>query len=229
MKNYSVHVNQKDVFRWITAGNMPENASGGETADSLFVFDRRLQLQVETAVKQIEHSASARYVYSVFDIRRAADETESGIILEGTSLLLSGSDISDLLKACRRCILLAVTIGSSADRLIRKAQISSMSDAVILDFCASSAVEELCSRINSDLEREFEEKGFYLTDRFSPGYGDLPLGLQGEICRVLRTDKRLGLTVSAGGMMIPSKSITAVIGIAGRPQPKKSAAVQTAE
>lgn len=143
------------------------------------------------------------------------------IILEGTSLRLTGNDISALLKECSRCILLAATIGAETDRLIRKAQISNMSDAVILDFCASSAAEELCSRVYSDLEKEFEEKGFYLTDRFSPGYGDLPLSLQDEICRVLRTDRRLGLTVSAGGMMIPSKSVTAVIGISGRPQPKK--------
>ena len=31
----------------------------------------------------------------------------------------------------------------------------------------------------------------------------------------------LALTVSAGGLMIPSKSVTAVIGISRRPQPKK--------
>lgn len=141
--------------------------------------------------------------------------------MKGCSLILTGNDISDLLRECDRCILLAVTIGGAVDRTLRKAQISDMADAIILDFCASSAVEDLCNQINDDLEREFDSKGYFLTDRFSPGYGDLPIELQREICRVLQTDKRLGLSANASNMLIPSKSITAVIGIAQKPQPKK--------
>ena len=153
------------------------------------------------------------------DSTKNADSTE--VMLKGSSLILTGNDISDLLKDCSRCILLAVTIGGAVDRTLRKAQISDMADAVILDFCASSAVEDLCSQINDDLEKMFESKGFFLTDRFSPGYGDLPIELQREICRVLQTDKRLGLSANSSNMLIPSKSITAVIGISNNPQPKK--------
>lgn len=187
-------------------------------------LDPRLLHQMERAADQIEKSASARYIYNVFELIR---EEEGPISLKGSSLRLPGKDIASLLKECSRCILLTVTIGGTVDRILRRAQISDMADAVLLDFCASSAAEDLCGRIHSDLEEEYEKKGLYLTDRFSPGYGDLPIGLQSEICRVLQTDKRLGLTVNSGNMLIPSKSITAVIGISHRPQPKKSAAVQT--
>ena len=173
---------------------------------------------MERAADQIEKSASARYIYNVFELIR---EEEGPISLKGSSLRLPGKDIASLLKECSRCILLTVTIGGTVDRILRRAQISDMADAVLLDFCASSAAEDLCGRIHSDLEEEYEKKGLYLTDRFSPGYGDLPIGLQSEICRVLQTDKRLGLTVNSGNMLIPSKSITAVIGISHRPQPKK--------
>ena len=174
--------------------------------------------QMERAADQIEKSASARYIYNVFELIR---EEEGPISLKGSSLRLPGKDIASLLKECSRCILLTVTIGGTVDRILRRAQISDMADAVLLDFCASNAAEDLCGRIHSDLEEEYEKKGLYLTDRFSPGYGDLPIGLQSEICRVLQTDKRLGLTVNSGNMLIPSKSITAVIGISHRPQPKK--------
>lgn len=152
---------------------------------------------------------------------RASQRESQEVRLKGCSLILTGDDISDLLKECDRCILLAVTVGGAVDRTLRKAQISDMANAVILDFCASSAVEDLCNQINDDLEKAFDSKGFFLTDRFSPGYGDLPIELQREICRVLQTDKRLGLSANASNMLIPSKSITAVIGIAKKPQPKK--------
>ncbi len=146
---------------------------------------------------------------------------KDGILLKGSSLALPGRDIATLFAECSHCILLAVSIGAAVDRILRRAQVLNMADAVILDFCASSAVEDLCGRINSDLENEYEAKDLYLTDRFSPGYGDLPVDLQREICRVLQTDKRLGLTASASNMLIPSKSITAIIGISNRPQPKR--------
>ena len=54
--------------------------------------------------------------------------------------------------------------------------------------------------------------------RFSPGYGDLPLTLQPEICAALDVQRRLGIHVTESLLMIPSKSVTAVIGLSDRPQ-----------
>ena len=58
----------------------------------------------------------------------------------------------------------------------------------------------------------------FLTDRFSPGYGDLPLSLQPEICSALDAARRLGLHVTEHFLLNPSKSVTAVIGLSDRPQ-----------
>ena len=49
--------------------------------------------------------------------------------------------------------------------------------------------------------------------RFSPGYGDWDLGEQQKIFRLLNCPKTIGLTLTAGGIMAPTKSVTAVIGI----------------
>ena len=54
--------------------------------------------------------------------------------------------------------------------------------------------------------------------RFSPGYGDLPLEIQKDLCRMLNASRRIGLTVSESMLMVPCKSVTAVIGIAEEPQ-----------
>lgn len=211
MKEYFPRVDFRQVCDWI----------GLNSADNIDIADSQLLRQTEEAVRLIESSAAARYTYAVFDIDSTADTPSAVLSLKGTALSLSGNDIALLLRDCRQCIILAVTIGGLVDRLLRKAQVSSMSDALILDLCASSAAENLCEQISRDLEDQYEQKGLYLTDRFSPGYGDLPLSLQKSICQVLQTDRRLGLTANSSDMLIPSKSITAVIGISERPQPKK--------
>ena len=49
--------------------------------------------------------------------------------------------------------------------------------------------------------------------RFSPGYGDWALEEQEKIFRLLHCAKTIGLTLTTGGIMAPTKSVTAVIGI----------------
>jgi cobalamin-dependent methionine synthase I len=51
------------------------------------------------------------------------------------------------------------------------------------------------------------------TGRFSPGYGDMPLDLQGVILELLEAGKRLGIALGESKLMSPSKSVTALIGI----------------
>ena len=68
---------------------------------------------------------------------------------------------------------------------------------------------------------QYGESGLYLTDRFSPGYGDMPLAQTREICAVLQTEKSIGLSVSQSGIMIPRKSVTAILGISSIPQKRR--------
>ena len=134
---------------------------------------------------------------------------EGGILLEGTVLSLPGKDIARHLAGCRRCILMAATLGWETERRILQAQAGRMADAVVLDACATAGVEEVCDRLEDDLRRRYGR----LTGRFSPGYGDLPLELQPAVLRVLDAGRRIGLTLSPGGVLLPHKSVTAILGI----------------
>lgn len=67
------------------------------------------------------------------------------------------------------------------------------------------------------MEKEYLEKGLYLRPRFSPGYGDFPLSAQKEILDGLEAGKRIGITLTEGYLMMPSKSVTAVIGVSRTP------------
>ena len=49
--------------------------------------------------------------------------------------------------------------------------------------------------------------------RFSPGYGDFDLKYQKDILEYLDANKKIGISLTDSLMMIPTKSITAIIGI----------------
>ena len=67
-----------------------------------------------------------------------------------------------------------------------------------------------------------------LNRRFSPGYGDLPIETQAKFLAVTDATKRVGINLSDSFLMIPRKSVTAIIGLftdgkLARPRRKKIA------
>lgn len=173
--------------------------------------------QLEEAIRAAERLTKPAAVYRSFPLRRK----DEGIALENTNLVLTGETARSMLAECERCILLAVTAGSALDGEIRRRQVRDMAGALLFDSAASCAAETICDRLTDDLEREYETRGLFLTDRFSPGYGDLPLEIQPAVIRTLAADKVIGITVTSGMLLLPVKSVTAIIGIADTPQPKR--------
>ena len=134
--------------------------------------------------------------------------------------LLAGEDIRGILKDCSEVVLFAATLGIEAERFLQRAQIRDMSQAVILDACADSAIENVCDHFCEDLAALV--KPSHLTDRYSPGYGDLPISHQKVIFDVLDVTRRIGVTLTDSGLMLPQKSVTAIIGISNKPQKHRS-------
>lgn len=140
--------------------------------------------------------------------------------LEGTDYRPSGEDIKRFLRDCDSVVLLAATLGAEADGLVRRAAGRNMADAVILDAAGSAAIETVCDNFCEDLAEELAPR--HLTDRFSPGYGDMPLGDQRALFQILDVSRRIGVSLTASGLMIPQKSVTAIIGVSDRPQEKRA-------
>ena len=99
------------------------------------------------------------------------------------------------------------------DFKIRYYEKTNITKALILDACATTAIEEICDKICEDLEEMVKKDNMALTTRYSPGYGDLPIDIQRDFLSVLRADKSIGLTVSSHNILIPRKSITAIVGV----------------
>ena len=141
--------------------------------------------------------------------------------LAGCAFQPEGRDAAALLAGCGQAVLMAATLGAEADALILRTEARDMARAVVLDAVASAAVEAVCDDLEDLLRRELAERGLFLTERFSPGYGDMPLSQQGALCAALDAQRRIGLTVSAAGLLQPRKSVTALLGAADRPRPRR--------
>ena len=125
-------------------------------------------------------------------------------------ILLQGNDINEHLEGCAKVIVFAATLGAASEKLIRTAEISDMAYAVVLDAYASAFIEDYCDRCEEELRCK---TGGFFTWRYSPGYGDYPISVQSDFIRFLSADKQIGLTATENHILIPRKSVTAIIGI----------------
>lgn len=113
---------------------------------------------------------------------------------------------------CRKCAVMAVTLGIEVDNSIRIAQGNDMLKAVVMDSCATEFIEKVCDEVEKKIKAEAEVLGKGTNLRFSPGYGDLPIDIQKNLLDVLDANRKIGLTVTNSSLMIPGKSVTAIIG-----------------
>lgn len=139
--------------------------------------------------------------------------------------IVIGNDIKNHLEGCEKAIVFCATLGAEIDRLIRISQISDMARAVVLDSFASVAVEQLCMKADEQIAEKYPE--YNMTFRFSPGYGDYPIVLQKTILNMLDAPRKIGLTTNESSLLVPSKSVTAVMGLSKNPieQKKRGCAV----
>jgi len=143
---------------------------------------------------------------------------EDGAVLGVT---FAGNDIPRMLEPCEEVVLFGATLGPGVERLMMRYEVVNAADSVIMDACASTAIENICNNFESDMRRTVEAEGRYLTDRFSPGYGDLPISEQPKFFALLDMTRRIGVSLTPTTIMVPRKSVTAIMGIARTPQPHR--------
>lgn len=140
--------------------------------------------------------------------------------LEGTDWIPAGEDIAAHLQGCPQAVVLAATLGAETETLIRRAQRRDMAEALLLDACAAAAMEHVCDNFCADLAAASAPAR--LTARYSPGYGDFPLSEQRQIFALLDVTRRVGVSLTESGLMLPQKSVTALIGV-GAPEGERTA------
>lgn len=173
--------------------------------------DTAISALAETCEKRLLSVITPRYIHRVYPL----EFCENGIACMGSRLLLTGADIAAHLDGCSHAVLFCATLSQAVDRAVRTAQAEDLTAGLLTDALASAAIEQVCDLAEAEILAGIS--GFHTTWRFSPGYGDLPIGLQGDFLDALDAQRKIGVCVSESGLLLPRKSVTAIIGLSEKP------------
>lgn len=162
--------------------------------------DDALLSSMSTLALELQSRITPRFMWALADV---------------SALALPGKTAARMLADCQQAAVLVCTLGAEFDRWMRQVQARDMARAVMLDALGSAYVESGCDAAEEAIRARFP--GMHLTDRFSPGYGDLPLDVQPRLMS-LAGAQHIGVTLTDSLLMNPQKSVTALIGIADKPQ-----------
>lgn len=203
-----MNVDKREIYRYLGyQGRVP---------------DENVLREVDRCLEELREAVTPRFVYRQYPIERfLGDNIEKPFLDEkpGTELLsIAGMKIQSRslcrnLRDCKSAYLMAATLGIGPDRLIARASVAKMSRAVILQAAAAAMIEAWCDEVNQKIIKEAEDQGLYCRPRFSPGYGDFSLEYQKDFAQILRIQKEIGVSLTQSLLMMPSKSVTAVIGL----------------
>ncbi len=134
-----------------------------------------------------------------------------GDTLDFGALTLGSKALARNLYGCGEAILFAATAGMEAERQRQRAAVTSPALALALDAAGTAGIEAFCDMLCEEWAKENEP--LLMCPRFSPGYGDLPLDAQAPLLNLLDARKLIGITLTETLMMIPQKSVSAIVGI----------------
>lgn len=172
-------------------------------------IDDLTEEQIISALSEIEEIKQIKVTYKFLDLIK----TNTAIGFKQSNLQLPGKDIRAHLKQAQSALLMAVTLGHEVDNRIRYYEKVDLAKALILDACATATIEEACDDLCAKLDIKLAQENRKLTLRYSPGYGDLPINIQGDFLDTLDARKEIGLTATSTNILIPRKSVTAIAGV----------------
>lgn len=188
VKNYSAPpVNKREILRY-----------AGVKKDS-----PELNALIDECLLELKNKLTYSVVYGEYPLKFVGEK------IDLTFCSVLSSDLSKALNGCQSFVLFCATIGVGIDRLITKYSHLSPTKALIFQAIGTERIESLCNLFNSEIKQKYK----FVKPRFSPGYGDLPLELQTDVFNALNCSK-IGVTLNKSLLMSPSKSVTAIIGIA---------------
>lgn len=159
--------------------------------------------------------SSFSFTYRLFDLKHEKE----GAVIAPAGLCLSGNLAEKMLEECEQIIVLGATLGSGFDRQLDLFHLTSPSKALCFDALGSALIDAKADELQEQIAAKLSNR--FLGDRFSCGYGDLPLDLQKQISPLLDLPRHTGIHILDSCMMAPTKSITAFIGVSKKTQPAR--------
>ena len=197
-------INQKEIYRYLGYRGITP--------------DEQIEQMVQEVTAELMAVIHPKSLYKVYRCDISKDRPQEITLLEMEEPFLPkvsfhSRNLAANLKGCSYVILMAVSLGIEADKLLHKYELINMAKASILQACSAAAVEACCNNLQNEFRYKALQQNMYLRPRFSPGYGDLPLSAQKDFFDAIECTKRFGITLTDNYLMYPTKSVTAFIGV----------------
>ncbi|MEE8716920.1 MAG: vitamin B12 dependent-methionine synthase activation domain-containing protein [Coriobacteriales bacterium] len=176
--------------------------------------------RIDAAIERCLQVARPRGCVAVFDAgpSRELDDGTPVLTMRGATLELRGADIARHMRGASAYGVLAVTLGVGVERELRALSLTDTLGELIFDAAATTCVERAADAAEARLVARAAARRLYTNFRFSPGYGDLPLDTQPALLATLDAQRKLGLSLTKSNLLVPTKSVTAVVGMFTEPQ-----------
>ncbi len=128
-------------------------------------------------------------------------------------MALTGPLVTRQLGGAQRVTAAVCTIGSELENTTANMFSEDPLYALALDGLGNAAVESLAQQVCGQIAEQVKEEGLQASSPLSPGAPEWPVEVgQPQIFALLDPNKA-GVKLSSGGMMIPKKSVSFVVGL----------------
>lgn len=188
-----MNIKRSEILRYLGYGNSKA--------------DCKTNLIIDECIKEVEDVISPKSTYTILPI------TVNNDTVNFNDIIIHSKNLAKNLSGCDKVVLFAATLGTNVDMLLRKYTCSKISKAVVLQSTSAVFIEEYCDECQINIEDKVAKNGYFIRPRFSPGYGDFSLEHQIDLIRILDCPRKIGLTLTDSLILVPSKSVTAVMGL----------------
>ena len=183
-----------------------------ERIDPLLKDERAVNIAntLDDCIRKARALADSKYTFKEKKIIACGDdfiEIEDGV-------RFSTKKIPPFIRGASHLVLFVVTIGDGIEK--EAGALTSGKDPLsgyLLDSIGSFAVESLAENLEKRLRKDYTLHKKSVSSRFSPGYCDWPVEEQSLLAKALDFSKA-GVALTEGFMMVPKKSISAMVAVA---------------
>lgn len=167
-------------------------------------FDENL---IDKACLEAQLLGNAKGIWEIYDYNNRTHTIESAQPIQ-----IQGRIVQRHLQNATKVAVLAVTVGEEIEQAVTNHfKNNAYTHSVLLDAAATTAVEMAADAMEKSIKQNARAKGYQTVMRFSPGYGDWDIKFQPEMLH-LTSAHRIGISLTDSMMLIPRKSVTAIIG-----------------
>lgn len=178
-------------------------------------------IEVEAPMHQLIHEALneafALATFKSYFQHESVEVKGSSVALSNRTTVFESNDLATFIKEAQRLVMAGVTLGHGITKRIENRMLVKPSYGITLDACASVIADAYCDYLQDQMIGTHAFGDYCISQRYSPGYGDLKITENKKIAEVLMLDKKIGVFATDHGQLVPEKSVIFVMGLSDTP------------